>query len=44
MTSVWNFRTPLPDWSIGLEMQFYAIFPVLMLVVRRFGALAGILA
>ena len=27
------FRTPLPDWSIGLEMQFYAVFPFLMLLI-----------
>jgi len=27
------FRTPLPDWSIGLEMQFYAVFPLLMLAM-----------
>lgn len=31
------FRTPLPDWSIGLEMQFYAVFPVIYLLARRFG-------
>jgi peptidoglycan/LPS O-acetylase OafA/YrhL len=30
-------RTPLPDWSIGLEMQFYLAFPVLMLGFWRFG-------
>ena len=41
------FDTPLPDWSIGLEMQFYAVFPFLMLLIARFGkyrtaiALAG---
>lgn len=29
------FRTPLPDWSIGLEMQFYAVFPFLMLALGR---------
>jgi peptidoglycan/LPS O-acetylase OafA/YrhL len=29
------YRTPLPDWSLGLEMQFYAVFPVLMLLTRR---------
>ena len=39
------FRTPLPDWSIGLEMSFYLAFPFLMLLVMRFGALrAGLLA
>lgn len=32
------FRTALPDWSIGLEMQFYLAFPVLMLILHRFGA------
>ncbi|MDX8527936.1 acyltransferase [Mesorhizobium sp. MSK_1335] len=31
------YRTPLPDWSLGLEMQFYAVFPALMLLVSRFG-------
>jgi len=29
------YRTPLPDWSLGLEMQFYAVFPVLMLLTRK---------
>lgn len=32
-----SFRTPLPDWSIGLEMQFYLAFPVIMLVISRIG-------
>ncbi|MBL8013687.1 MAG: acyltransferase, partial [Candidatus Omnitrophica bacterium] len=32
----YSFSTPLPDWSIGLEMQFYAVFPFLMLVFRKF--------
>lgn len=36
------FRTPLPDWSLALEMQFYALFPVLMVVVRRLGWIGGI--
>ncbi len=27
----------LPDWSIGLEMQFYAIFPFLMLLIKKIG-------
>lgn len=31
------FRTPLPDWSIGLEMQFYLVFPALMLIISRIG-------
>ena len=30
-------RTALPDWSLGLEMQFYAVFPALMLLTRRIG-------
>lgn len=29
------FRTPLPDWSLGLEMQFYAAFPAFVLLARR---------
>jgi len=31
------FQTPLPDWSIGLEMQFYLVFPFLMLIAARLG-------
>ena len=31
----YGFRTPLPDWSIGLEMQFYLVFPFLMLVLKN---------
>jgi peptidoglycan/LPS O-acetylase OafA/YrhL len=26
----------IPDWSIGLEMQFYAIFPILLVFFRKF--------
>lgn len=29
--------TGLPDWSLGLEMQFYLIFPLLYVGMRRFG-------
>lgn len=28
---------PMPDWSLALEMQFYAVFPFLALLVRRIG-------
>jgi peptidoglycan/LPS O-acetylase OafA/YrhL len=34
----------LPDWSIGLEIQFYAIFPACLWLLRRRGPLqAGLL-
>lgn len=35
------FTTPLPDWSIGLEAQFYAAFPFLMLLVQRLSAVGA---
>ncbi len=38
------FRTPLPDWSIGLEMQFYLAFPFIMLLMARIGAAIATLA
>lgn len=36
------FRTPLPDWSIGLEMQFYAVLPFIMVLVAKVGWLRGL--
>lgn len=36
-------RSPLPDWSIGLEMQFYLVFPFVLLLLRRVGYAAGAL-
>ncbi|MET1026496.1 MAG: acyltransferase [Dongiaceae bacterium] len=36
----YGFRTALPDWSIGLEMAFYAAFPFLMIAVARLGFIA----
>ncbi|MRS15766.1 acyltransferase family protein [Enterobacteriaceae bacterium RIT691] len=31
------YNTALPDWSIGLEMQFYVLFPFIMLLTLRWG-------
>lgn len=31
--------TALPDWSLGLEMQFYAAFPLIFFLFRRIGAI-----
>lgn len=31
----YSFSTPLPDWSLGLEIQFYLIFPVLFFFYRK---------
>jgi peptidoglycan/LPS O-acetylase OafA/YrhL len=37
------FSTFLPDWSISLEMQFYAVFPLIYLFMRRLGTLRTVL-
>lgn len=29
------FSTPLPDWSLGLEMQFYFVFPLLFYFYKK---------
>lgn len=39
----YGYRTPIPDWSIGLEMQFYLAFPFLMLFWRRAGPIVAVL-
>ncbi|MFA9441833.1 acyltransferase family protein [Uliginosibacterium sp. sgz301328] len=41
MVPHYAFRTPLPDWSIGLEMQFYFVFPFLILLCQRIGIVAA---
>jgi peptidoglycan/LPS O-acetylase OafA/YrhL len=38
------YRTALPDWSIGLEMQFYAALPFVMIVIGRIGWIKGVVA
>jgi len=38
----YSVRTALPDWSLGLEMQFYAVFPALMLLTRRVGWIVAV--
>ena len=42
LSRYYSYRTALPDWSIGLEMQFYAALPFIMVIVGRLGWLKGI--
>lgn len=41
MSPTWSFSDFLPDWSISLEMQFYAVFPLLLLAFRKLTPYAG---
>ena len=36
----YSFSTMLPDWSLSLEVQFYAVFPLILVASRRFGILS----
>jgi len=40
----YGFNTTLPDWSIGLEMQFYLLFPFIMLITSRLGYARSLIA
>lgn len=47
LSPTYGYRTALPDWSIGLEMQFYVALPFIMLIVGRLGwvkSMIGIVA
>lgn len=37
LSPVLSRSTSMPDWSLSLEMQFYALFPFLMLLGKRAG-------
>jgi peptidoglycan/LPS O-acetylase OafA/YrhL len=36
-----HHETALPDWSIWLEMQFYAVFPFIWILLSRIGPIKG---
>jgi peptidoglycan/LPS O-acetylase OafA/YrhL len=38
------YNTALPDWSIGLEMQYYLLFPFIMLLTLRWGFAGALVA
>ncbi len=33
----YSFNTVLPDWSIGLEMQYYLLLPFIMIIILKVG-------
>lgn len=35
----YSFSTFLPDWSLSLEMQFYFVFPLIILLLVKFGSI-----
>lgn len=37
LSPYYSNSTLLPDWSLGLEMQFYAVFPAIFLLTKRYG-------
>jgi peptidoglycan/LPS O-acetylase OafA/YrhL len=41
MSPYWASSTMLPDWSLGLEMQFYLAFPAIFLLLERVGFIRG---
>jgi peptidoglycan/LPS O-acetylase OafA/YrhL len=32
-----SYHSAIPDWTVGLEMQFYLVFPLLIVLILRFG-------
>jgi len=37
LSPFYSSSTLLPDWSLSLEMQFYAVFPAIFLLTKRYG-------